>query len=145
MPIPSTADTVLWRIHCRTHRDRVFALFDSDDGRASFWSASAVEVDGVIQFRAKNGNRWESPIVERIPGRRLSINYGGLVTFDLEDAEDDGTDLTLTHTGFDPQDRDDVLAGWINILLPLKARADFDVDLRNSDPARDWAHGYVDH
>jgi uncharacterized protein YndB with AHSA1/START domain len=145
MAIPSTADTVLWRVHFRSSPEHVFGLLNSDAGRASFWSESAVEVDGAIRFRAKNGNTWESQILDRVPGNRLTLDYGGTVTFDLVGDGEGGTDLTLTHTGFEPGDRDDVLAGWLNILLPFKARADFNIDLRNDDPGRDWAHGYVDH
>jgi hypothetical protein len=36
------------------------------------------------------------------------------------------------------------LAGWVSVLLALKAAVDFGVDLRNSDPARRWEDGYVD-
>ncbi len=145
MTLPSTADTVVWRLHLRSDPKRVYELLSTDQGRRSFWSESAVEKDGVIEFQAKNGNRWQSKIVAREEPRLFVLDYGGLVTFELNEDGAGGTDLTLTHTDFDPNDRDDVLAGWINILLPLKGRADFDIDLRNSDPKRDWAHGYVDH
>jgi hypothetical protein len=41
-------------------------------------------------------------------------------------------------------ERDDNLAGWVTVLLTLKAAADFGVDLRSHDPARTWGQGYVD-
>ena len=145
MAIPSTADTIVWRLHLRSSPDRVFDLLNSDEGRASFWSKSAIERDGAIEFEAKSGNRWSCRIVERTPPVRFVMEYGGLTTFELEDDGSGGTDLTLTNTGVAPEDREDALPGWLNILLPLKARADFDVDLRSDDPARDWNRGYVDH
>ena len=35
-------------------------------------------------------------------------------------------------------------AGWVSVLLALKAAVDFAVDLRNRDPDRTWEDGYVD-
>lgn len=99
----------------------------------------------MIEFEAKNGNRWSCRIVEQNPSSRFAMEYGGLTIFDLAADGRGGTDLTLTNTGFDPAERDDALPGWLNILLPLKARADFGVDIRNDDPDRDWGRGYVDH
>ncbi|MQA00811.1 MAG: hypothetical protein GEU80_16065 [Dehalococcoidia bacterium] len=145
MAIPSTTDTILWRLHLRSSPADVYRLLTTDEGRGSFWSESTVETDCVVEFRAKNGNRWPARILEQTPPRRFVLEYGGVTTFELEDDGDGGTDLTLTNTGFEPDTRDDALPGWLNILLPLKARADFGVDLRNDDPARDWSRGYVDH
>jgi uncharacterized protein YndB with AHSA1/START domain len=137
MSIPSTDATVLWRLHLRSSPEAVYGLLNSDEGRASFWSKSAIERNGAIDFEAKNGNRWSSRIIERIPARRLVLEYGGVTTFDLSPDGRGGTDLTLTNTGFAPDERDDVLPGWLNILLSLKAQAEFGVDLRNDDPERD--------
>jgi uncharacterized protein YndB with AHSA1/START domain len=145
MTIPSTADTIVWRLHLRSSPERVFHLLTTDEGRGSFWSESTLETEGVVEFRAKNGNRWRCRVVEQTPPRRFALEYGGLTTFELEPDGVGGTDLTLTNSGFEPEERDDALPGWLNVLLPLKARADFDIDLRNDDPARDWARGYVDH
>jgi uncharacterized protein YndB with AHSA1/START domain len=145
MAIPSTDDTIVWRLHLRSSPQRVYELLTSDEERANYWSKTAVEHDGVIEFEAKNGNRWQSRIVERVPGRRFTMEYGGVTEFDLAEDGAGGTDLTLTNTGFAPEDRDDALPGWLNILLPLKAWADFGVDLRGADPERDWTRGYVDH
>ena len=36
-------------------------------------------------------------------------------------------------------------AGWVSVLLGLKAWADFGVDLRTHDAARSWAAGFVDN
>ena len=55
-----------------------------------------------------------------------------------------GTDLTLVNTGVAEQDFAEVHAGWLNVLLPLKAAADFGVDLRSHDPRRTWRERFVD-
>ena len=145
MAIPSTDETIIWRLHLSSSPERVYELLNTDEGRASFWSSSTAELDGSIDFEAKNGNRWSCRIVERTPPSRFVMEYGGLTTFDLQDDGAGGTDLTLTNTGFAAEDREDALPGWLNILLPLKAQADFGVDLRGDDPERDWGRGYVDH
>jgi hypothetical protein len=39
----------------------------------------------------------------------------------------------------------EVNAGWVSVLLALKAAADHGVDLRNHDAARTWSQGYCDN
>ena len=38
----------------------------------------------------------------------------------------------------------EVHAGWLNVLFPLKAFVVHGVDLRNHDPTRVWDDGYAD-
>jgi len=38
-----------------------------------------------------------------------------------------------------------VLAGWVSVLMALKAAVDHGVDLRNHDPQRTWDQGYADN
>ena len=49
-----------------------------------------------------------------------------------------------SRAGGNPEFRDELLAGWLNVLLPLKAACDFGIDLRNHDPARTWDRSFVD-
>ena len=63
----------------------------------------------------------------------------------LEDDGAGGTDLTLTDEGVPEADHAEVLAGWVSVLMALKAAVDFGVDLRNHDPARSWDQGYADN
>ena len=55
-----------------------------------------------------------------------------------------GTDLTPTSSKVPDEEYEDMLPGWLNLLFPLKAAADFGVDLRNHDPERAWRERYVD-
>jgi hypothetical protein len=64
--------------------------------------------------------------------------------FDLSPAEDGGTDLLLTEEGVAGGSREDNRAGWVTVLLTLKAAVDFRVDLRSGDHGRTWQDGYVD-
>ena len=56
-----------------------------------------------------------------------------------------GTDLTLTDEGVSDQYKTEVIAGWISVLMSLKASVDFGVDLRNHDPNRTWDQGYAEN
>ena len=55
------------------------------------------------------------------------------------------TDLTLTDEGIAAEDWAEVHAGWVSVLLALKAVADFGVDLRNHDAERSWDKGYANN
>lgn len=85
-------------------------------------------------------------MVESHPPRRFAVRYlGSLATFELSDDGRGGTDLTLTDAGVADTDRVEVIAGWVSVLMALKAAVDFGVDLRNHDPGRTWDQGFVDN
>ncbi len=124
---------------------RVYAALNSDDGRAAFWAESAVESSGVIEFRFINGFRCSSRILERAPSRYFVVDYlGGPARFELDDDGSGGTDLLLTHENVAAEEWNEVHAGWLNVLFPLKAYLVNGLDLRNHDPLRSWDHGYAD-
>ena len=56
-----------------------------------------------------------------------------------------GTELTLTDSGVPDAEWEATLAGWVSVLLALKAAADFGVDLRNHDARRTWEQNFVDN
>ncbi len=70
--------------------------------------------------------------------------FGSRVLIELAADGAGGTDLTLTDSDVPDEDYEEMLPDWLNVLLPLKAAADFGVDLRNRDPARTWRERYVD-
>ena len=120
-------------------------MLDTDSGRASFWAESAVEHQGVIQFEFVNGLSYAGAILAREAGRLWKIDYfASVVQFVLDPAAKGGTDITLTNTGVAEEDRCEVSAGWLNVLLPLKAAVDHGIDLRTHDPSRTWDLGFVD-
>lgn len=116
------------------------------EGRRRFWAASAEESDGVVEFRFTNGQALRGRVLERDPPRRFAVEYfgGSAAAFDLAEDGKGGTDLTLTETGVPPEEWEDNRAGWITVLLTLKAAVDFAFDLRNHDPLRAWEQGFVD-
>jgi hypothetical protein len=76
------------------------------------------------------------------PPSLLVLDYfGSTARFELTPDGAGGTDLSLTHTEVSPEDWNEVHAGWLNVLFPLKAWVGFSVDLRNHDPRRLWDDG----
>lgn len=136
---------IRWRMHLGVAPERVFAALDDAEGRASFWAESAVEESGVVVFTFVDGSEHRAAIVERIAPRVWAVDYmGGTVRFDLAPDGRGGTDLVLTHDGVALDEWNEVHAGWLNVLFPLKAWLEHGVDLRNHDPRRTWLHGYAD-
>ena len=136
---------IRWRLHLAVPPQKVFALLDSDQGRAAFWAESAVEKDGAIHFRFPGGFSCASPVLERRAPALFVLDYMGAVArFELRADGHGGTDLLLTHEGVAAEEWNEVHAGWLNVLFPLKAWVVHGVDLRNHDPSRTWDEGYAD-
>ncbi|HUH13861.1 MAG TPA: SRPBCC domain-containing protein [Longimicrobiales bacterium] len=148
----ATDGSIRWRLHLASPPERVYALLASPRGRARFWARSAEGEGegegegGTIEFRFVDGTELRSRVLEEAPPHRFALTYfgGSTVVFELAPDGAGGTDLLLTETGVPEDERLENLAGWVSVLLALKAAADFGVDLRNGDPGRSWAHGYVD-
>lgn len=137
---------IKWRLHLASPPDEVYQVLITADGRETFWAESANERDGVINFVFTNGEMYRSRIVESIPHERVVLEYfGGLASFALVHDGTGGTDLMLTHDGIPDAEVSDTSAGWVSVLLALKAAVDYGVDLRNHDNTRTWDAGYVDN
>ena len=88
----------------------------------------------------------EGRILESRPPGSFTIDYFGAVTeFSLDDDGKGGTDLTLVASGVPENERVEVIAGWVSVLMALKAAVDHGVDLRNHDESRTWSDGYADN
>ncbi|HXV61496.1 MAG TPA: SRPBCC domain-containing protein [Vicinamibacteria bacterium] len=137
--------SIRWKLHIPAPPSKVYEALNSDEGRASFWAESAREVDGVIHFEFINGMSYRSRILERKADSVFAVDYfGGVARFELAPDGKRGTDVTLTHTDVRPEDWNEVHAGWLNVLFPLKAWIAFGIDLRNHDRERLWDDGFVD-
>lgn len=135
---------IRWAIHVTRPPAEVFAALDSAEDRARFWAESAEERDGEIHFVFINGVEHRARVLSRQPPEEWSIEYfGERATFRLVPDGSGGTDVWLTHS-VSAAEHAEVSAGWLNVLLPLKAWLQHRVDLRNHDPGRTWDHGFVD-
>lgn len=147
MSFQDDPNLIRWRLYLKSPITRVFQVLATDDGRASFWAESAMENNGVIHFVFPNQMTWDGLILESIPPQKYSVRYYGnsMMTFTLEEDGEGGTILTLTDTGVPIQDRTEVIAGWVSVLMNLKAVVEFGVDLRNHDVTRQWDNGFVEN
>jgi uncharacterized protein YndB with AHSA1/START domain len=146
MPYDPETGTITWRIHLTSSPACVFETIASGRGRARFWAESADETDGVVNFRFPNGMNWDGQILSCNAPDHFSLDYfGNQVDFIISSDGQGGTDLTLVDHGNPEEDRNETLAGWVSVLLALKATVDFGVDIRNHDRQRTWDHGYVDN
>ena len=137
---------VRWKLHFASSPGAVYAALATDEGRAKYWAESAPERDGSIEFRINNYPPYSARVLEKDPPRRFALEYFGTkVTFDLADDGAGGTDLELVAEVPDESARMDFVAGWVSVLLAMKAAVDFGVDLRNHDPSRSWVQGYADN
>jgi uncharacterized protein YndB with AHSA1/START domain len=134
---------IRWKLHLDSPPEQVYAFLATPDGRAAFWAESAPERDGVIEFTFPDGSRWHGRVTTAEPPTRFGVTYFGDtdVLFTLDDDGSGGCDLTLADSADDAETR----AGWVSVLLALKAAADYGVDLRNHDASRTWREGFADN
>lgn len=146
MSFQSTPGEIHWRMHFRSPRGEVYRALATGEGRRRFWAESAEERDGIIEFRILGYPPFRERILDRDPPRLFALGYFGSTTrFTLDDDSQGGTDLTLAAEGVDESIRSEMVAGWVSVLMAMKAAVDFDVDLRNHDPRRNWETGYADN
>lgn len=147
MRLQDNPGSIRWRIHLDSPPHNVYRMLSTNEGRARFWAESAVEKNGSIDFIFPGGQTWRGKIIEKKAPRKFCLEYyeGSIATFLLEDDGKGGTDLMLTDEGVQPAVKCEVMAGWVSVLLALKAAVDFSVDLRNHDPLRTWDQGFADN
>lgn len=146
MTFQSSPHAIRWKLHLASSPTEVFAALATDEGRARFWAEAAPEVAGAVTFHFVDHDPYTGRILVREPPRVFAVDYFcSRTTFTLHDDGRGGTDLELVATDVDPSMRTEMLAGWVSVLLAMKAAVDHGVDLRNHDPARTWQRGYVDN
>ncbi len=134
-----------WKMHIKVLPEKVFGALDSDAGRAAYWAEFSRATEGEFELGFINGISTRVKVVERRPPDSLVLEYfGSPARFELHPDGAGGTDLNLTHTQVEEDEWHEVHAGWLNVLFPLKAYLEFNVDLRNHDPQRSWDQGYAD-
>jgi uncharacterized protein YndB with AHSA1/START domain len=146
MAFQADPNCIVWRLHLTSPPEEVYRILSTEEGCARFWAEKADERDESIFFRFPNGLEYRGRIVESSRPATFAVEYfGSIATFRLSGDENRGTDLTLTNEGVPQEDRAETAAGWVSVLMALKAAVDFGVDLRNHDPMRTWDQGYADN
>lgn len=138
---------IRWRLHLAAPPTQVHDMLSTDAGRARFWAESTEALDGWIHWHWPGGMQAQTRVFANVAPSLFRVGYfgGSTVTFELADDGAGGTDLTLTDEGVREVDWQETHAGWVSVLLALKAAVDHGIDLRNHEHARSWEHGYVDN
>ena len=136
--------TVRWKVHFTSAPSEVYRAVSTPLGRSRFWALSAKEQDGAIHFVQPGGAESTGRVLDAVLDRRYAVEYFDWVVTFVIDAAGTGAELTMTCTRIAENARMEVSAGWVSVLLGMKASVDFGVDLRNHDPARTWRDGYVE-
>ena len=127
--------------------ETAYEILATDSGLARFWAEATEETDDAVVFRLLNEpGRIDGTILERVPGRSIAFQYfaESRARFVLEADGNGGTDLTLEAGNVDASFHYEMTAGWVSVLMSLKAAVGFGVDLRNHDADRIWDQGFVD-
>ena len=150
-PLPASREDsgarIEWRIRLRSPPREVFTALTLPDRMQLYW-AEAVEIhEGTVEMVFPNGVRQRCRILERTAPHRFALEYfgGSIATFELSEDGSGGTDLRLSVSSVAAEQREEDRAGWISVLLCLKAAVDHGIDLRNHDRGRTWDQGYVDN
>ncbi len=136
-----------WKLHLKSPPEIVYHMLATDEGRVRFWAEQTVETNDSVQWTFPGGHSWTWRVIERQPPEKYVVEYfaDSTVSFTLLEDGNGGTDLLLRAEGTAHHERVEVIAGWVSVLMALKAAVDFGVDLRNHDDQRTWWHGYADN
>jgi uncharacterized protein YndB with AHSA1/START domain len=146
MSFQSETGVIRWKVHFRSPPETVFEALATDAGRARFWAEAAPEVDGVVTFHILNYEPFSGRILLRREPSVFKLEYyGTVVEFSLSGDGAGGTDLSMVATDVDESIRMEMVAGWVSVLMGMKAAVDHNIDLRNHDKSRAWGNGFLDN
>ncbi len=136
-----------WRVHLSSSPDKAYEAWATDAGRESFWAERSEATPDGFRLSFIGGEVLDVRLIEAVARRRFVFNYfgGSTVTVEIEAAGSGGCDVHLSEVDVFPAEHLENYAGWVSVLLGLKAAVDFRVDLRGHDAARSWARRFVDN
>ncbi|PPA91350.1 SRPBCC family protein [Brevibacillus laterosporus] len=133
--IPDIHQTIV----CNASIERVWDAVATSEGIAVWFMPNDFKPIKGYEFQLNAGPFGMSPckVVELEPPNRLSFTWGKdwTVTFELTKLEDDKTEFTLIHSGWDPDTitefgethmvvRDRMANGWIGLLKALSTHVE---------------------
>ena len=135
-----------WKVSLSASIEQVYELLTTDAGRERFWSEASYRSGTRIELRFPDGSSCTADVVREDPPRSFALRYfGTLTTFDLAAVTGNCTVLEVRAHDVPPPDQPDVAAGWVSVLLCLKAHLNAGIDLRNHTASRSWQEGFVDN
>ncbi|MCV9386949.1 hypothetical protein [Reichenbachiella ulvae] len=146
MAFQDVPNQIHWKLHFSSTVDKVYQALNTDEGRSGFWAETAPEIDGHVHFSILNYPTYEAKIIDRKENEYFKIEYFGTeVTFTLRESRQGGTILNMFAFVTNTEAKEEMTAGWVSVLLAMKASVDFGVDLRNHSEIRSWQQGFVDN
>lgn len=144
---PLQLPPIEWRLHLKSSPHKLFEYWATDEGRARFWCEQSVTTERGFTLHFVNGHSLEVELTEAVRAERLVFRYFGGSTVTVTFAPDGlgGCDVHLSEQDVQPSEHLENYAGWVSVLLALKAAADFGFDLRSHDPSRTWDESFVDN
>lgn len=135
---------ITWKVKLSVDPDTAFERLATDRGRESFWAERSRETPDGFELSFPNGEKTSVTVLEQVAPQRLKIQYFGSATMFALESIGDGTILTLSAKVSDT-DFVETSAGWVSVLLALKAQVEGGVDLRNHARKYSWDFGFVDN
>ena len=133
-------------MHFASPIEKVYAYLTTDHERSKFWAEKTKEQNGIIEFTFLNYPTHKAEIlIHKAPRLFRLIYFGTDTTFELKSTRDQGTDLALTALTPNEKIKWEMTAGWVSVLMAMKAAVDYGIDLRNHHPHRSWQDGYADN
>lgn len=146
MTIQHGPNDLRWRVHLHATPEAVYQRLSTDAGRESFWAESSKALNDEVSLAFPDRSTATVKILLERPPHVLEVDYCGVATrFVLQRAGDEATVLEVTASNIPAHDTVDLAAGWVSVLLNLKAAINFGGDLRNHARARTWIDGFVDN
>ena len=146
MQFQSEQGVINWKMHFNSPCDVVFSALSTNEGRATFWAESAPEETGIITFNILGYPPSSARILVCHRASLFKLEYFGTIAeISLDSNRSGGTDMTLRATNVPESIRTEMIAGWVSVLMSMKAAVDHGIDLRNHDTARTWNLGYADN
>ncbi|MFA0964573.1 SRPBCC domain-containing protein [Roseivirga sp. BDSF3-8] len=137
---------IRWKLHLASTAQKVYKALTTDEGRESYWAEKSVQEGDEITFSFLDHPGHVATILDREASHMFSLEYfGHETTFRLSETDDGGTDLLLEVKLKDAEAREEMIAGWVSVLMAMKAAVDHGIDLRNHDEDRSWQKGFADN
>jgi hypothetical protein len=145
MGIATGAHSLRWKVHLDASPESVYERLSSDSGRESFWVESSQDADGQVTLVFPDRSTTILGILSERPPHVLEVDYFNVHTRLTLQRIGRSTVLEVTASGIPADDLLELAAGWVSVLLNLKAVVNFGNDLRNHDHVRTWLDGFVDN
>lgn len=130
----------------QTAIEAVFECLTTKSGIESFWAERAIIKENYVMFEFPNGMNYTSKIYEISYPTDFQLDYfKSKLHIQLFRADKGGTILSLLNDQVADPEFAEVSAGWVSVLMNLKAVLDYNCDLRNHDGEKTWDQGFINN